>query len=126
MSIIEKLRARQRVFVTNPDNEKRFSIEPAYWEGIRLGYTFRNEEGDIARGYNGIMASTEDIEDCCAQLVERDTPGVVVAWKTPPMKAPAFWYYHAACLPEKYTVDGDTVRFVDVHDVECIECKEKI
>jgi len=126
MTIIEKLKARQRVFVANPDNGKKFSIEPAYWEGIRLGWTFRNEDGDIAKGYNGIMASDADIEDCCEQLVERAEPGVVVAWKTPPMKGSAFWHYHAKCLPEKYKIDGHNVRFAELNGVECMACKEVI
>lgn len=127
MTIIEKLRARQRVFVANPDNGKRFSIEPAYWEGIRLGWTVRNEDGDIAKGYNGIMVESGDIEDCCAQLIERETPGVIVTWRTPPMKASAFWYYHVKCLPEKYKIDGRDVRFAELmNGTECIACNEMI
>jgi hypothetical protein len=127
MTLIEKLRARQRVFVENPDNGKKFSIEPAYWEGIRLGWTFRNEDGDIAKTHNGIMASSEDIEDCCAQLVERAEPGVIVTWRTPPMKASAFWYYHVKCLPEKYKIDGRDVRFAELmNNTACIACNEMI
>ncbi len=126
MTLFEKLKAGQRVFVVNPDTGKKFSIEPAHWEGIRLGWTFRNEDGDISPQHNGIMASDADIKDCCEGLVERTEPGVVVAWKTPPMKASAFWYYHAKCLPSKYTVDGKDVRFAEVNGVSCIECNELI
>jgi len=126
MTIFEKLKARQRVFVENPDTGTKFSIEPAYWEGIRLGYTFRNEDGDISPQHNGIMAEDADIKDCCNELVERAEPGVVVAWRTPVMKASAFWHYHARCLPAKYTIDGKDVRFAELSGVECIECKEVI
>ncbi len=126
MTIFEKLKARQRVFVVNPDNGKKFSIEPAYWEGIRLGWTFRNEGGDIQKGYNGIMVSNADSEDCCNGLTERSEPGVVVTWKTPPMKGSAFWHYHAKCLPDKYKIDGKDVRFAEMSYVECIACKELI
>jgi hypothetical protein len=126
MTLTEKLKAGQRVFVANPDTGKKFSIEPAYWEGIRLGWTFRNEAGDISPQHNGIMTSDADIKDCCEQLVERETPGVVVEWKTAAMKAPAFWYYHPKCLPEKYKIDGKKVRFVELSGVTCIECDELI
>lgn len=126
MTIIEKLKAGQQVFVINPDNGKKFSIEPAYWEGIRLGWTFRNEAGDILPQHNGIMASEADIRDCCEQLVERTEPGVVVAWKTSAMKASAFWHYHEKCLPEKYKINGKDVRFVELNGVSCIECNELI
>lgn len=126
MTIFEKLKAGQRVFVVNSDNGKKFSIEPAYWQRCRLGWTFRNEEGDISPQHNGIMVEDADIKDCCAQLVERAEPGVVVAWKTPLMKASAFWHYHARCLPEKYKIDGKDVRFADLKGVECIACKELI
>jgi hypothetical protein len=126
MTIFEKLKAGQRVFVVNPDTGKEFSIEPAYWEGIRLGWTFRNADGDISPQHNGIMASNADIKDCCDQLVERSAPGVVVEWKTSAMKGSAFWHYHARCLPEKYKVNGKDVRFAEAIGVTCIACNELI
>jgi hypothetical protein len=126
MTLFEKLKARQRVFVVNPCNGKKFSIEPAYWEGIRLGWTFRNEDGDISPQHNGIMASDEDIRDCCEQLTERAEPGVIVAWRTPPMKASAFWHYHARCLPERHKIDGKDVRFAELNGVTCMACNDLI
>jgi hypothetical protein len=124
MTLIEKLKARQRVFVVNLDTGKRFSIEPAYWEGIRLGWTIRNEDGDIAKGYNGIMVEFAVIEDCCAQVVERKTPGVIVRVSA---KNEPFQYYHEKCLPEKHKIDGRIVRFADLMDnTACAVCSEDI
>lgn len=124
MTLIEKLRAHQRVFVINPDTGKKFSIEPAYWEGIRLGWTIRNEDGDIAKGYNGIMVEFEIIEDCCNQVVEREAPGVIVRTSS---KDEPFLYYHEKCLPEKHKIDGRKVRFAYLMDnTACTVCNENI
>jgi hypothetical protein len=124
MTIIEKLKAHQRVFVENPDTGKKFSIEPAYWEGIRLGWTVRNEDGDIAKGYNGIMVEFEIIEDCCNQVVERETPGVIARTSN---KDDPFLYYHEKCLPEKHKIDGRKVRFAYLMDnTACNVCNEDI
>src|SRR5882762_2427413 len=129
LTIIEKLRARKRVYIANPDTGKKYSIEPAYWEGVRLGWTFRDEDGSIPKGYKGVMLDPETIENTCFCLVEREPPGVVVE-SGEERKKPRLQHYHAKCLPDEYQGDFTgqrKIRFFEPDNSNaCFECKELI
>ncbi len=68
-SLFEKLKHGETIHVVSTTSGVKFSVEAVTWAGNRVGYAFKDEQGQVIPGYRK-MFSDEQIKDASQYWME--------------------------------------------------------